>query len=165
MIRYCPLPSVTAVRTFSIRTGLDASTVTPGRTAPEASRTTPAMVACARAAAGAATSARTKTMHRTVTRRISRLLIPMFPAYPLGCPPRPRLPPTLPAAHLPPRLQLVDDRLEAPALRRLREHVPVAADVPCVVGVEVLPLQRGVDEIRRAGRAAAISARFDDEVH
>ena len=38
--RYCPEPSVTTVRTFSISAGLDASTVTPGSTAPEASVTT-----------------------------------------------------------------------------------------------------------------------------
>jgi hypothetical protein len=35
---------VTALRTFSISAGLDASTVTPGSTAPDESRTTPAMV-------------------------------------------------------------------------------------------------------------------------
>src|SRR6185436_7998164 len=40
-IRYCPEPSVVAVRTFSMSAGLAASTVTPGRTAPEASLTTP----------------------------------------------------------------------------------------------------------------------------
>src|SRR3954447_20095541 len=48
MILYCPSPSVTAVRDFSIRAGLDASTVTPGMTPPLASRTTPA-IACANA--------------------------------------------------------------------------------------------------------------------
>src|SRR5262245_55149705 len=51
-MRYCPLPSVIAVRAFSIRAGLDASTVTPGSTASDASRTTPARVACANAIAG-----------------------------------------------------------------------------------------------------------------
>src|SRR5215831_20128965 len=51
-MRYCPLPSVIAVRTFSIRAGLEASTVTPGSTASDASRTTPARVACANAIAG-----------------------------------------------------------------------------------------------------------------
>src|SRR4029453_1083267 len=39
-------------RVLSMRTSLDASTVTPGNTAPEASLTTPAMVLCARAAVG-----------------------------------------------------------------------------------------------------------------
>ena len=45
----CPLPSVTTVRVFSISTGLEASTVTPGRTASDGSLTTPVMVpsACA----------------------------------------------------------------------------------------------------------------------
>src|SRR5262252_2709404 len=52
VMRYWPLPSVIAVRTFSIRAGLEASTVTPGSTASEASRTTPARVACANAIAG-----------------------------------------------------------------------------------------------------------------
>jgi hypothetical protein len=37
MMRYCPVPSVTAERVFSISAGLDASTVTPGSTAPDAS--------------------------------------------------------------------------------------------------------------------------------
>src|SRR6516164_1261341 len=53
-ILYWPCPSVTAVRTFSISAGLEASTVTPGKTAPDGSLTTPAMllVAWARADAG-----------------------------------------------------------------------------------------------------------------
>src|SRR5213594_3398133 len=49
---YTPWPSVTAVRTFSISAGLAASTVTPGSTAPDASLTTPLMVACANATTG-----------------------------------------------------------------------------------------------------------------
>src|SRR5438552_1231550 len=44
-MRYSPRSSVTALRTFSISTGLDASTVTPGRTAPDVSVTTPVMLA------------------------------------------------------------------------------------------------------------------------
>src|SRR5262245_1555356 len=44
-MRYSPRSSVTALRSFSISTGLDASTVTPGRTAPDVSVTTPAMLA------------------------------------------------------------------------------------------------------------------------
>src|SRR5438477_4442822 len=51
-MRYCPVSSVTTERTFSIRTGLDASTVTPGKTAPEASLTTPVIAACAWAVDG-----------------------------------------------------------------------------------------------------------------
>src|SRR6478735_5674841 len=52
---YWPLPSVTTDRTLSINAGLAASTVTPGRTAPDGSFTTPAMDACAYAAAGTST--------------------------------------------------------------------------------------------------------------
>src|SRR5688500_5565601 len=51
-MRYWPVSSVTTVRTFSVNAGLAASTVTPGRTAPDESLTTPAMVACANAAPG-----------------------------------------------------------------------------------------------------------------
>src|SRR5436190_16939404 len=51
-MRYWPFPSVTAERTFSMRTGLAASTVTPGSTAPDVSFTTPVMDAWAYAAAG-----------------------------------------------------------------------------------------------------------------
>ena len=42
-IKYCPLSSVVAVRTRSIKTGLAASTLTPGRIPPLVSRTTPPM--------------------------------------------------------------------------------------------------------------------------
>src|SRR5206468_12361034 len=41
-----PVPSVTAVRVFSIKTGLLASIVTPGNTAPDESFTTPDRVDC-----------------------------------------------------------------------------------------------------------------------
>src|SRR5262245_41490813 len=44
---YCPVPSATTERVFSINAGLEASTVTPGSSAPEASLTTPAMDPCA----------------------------------------------------------------------------------------------------------------------
>src|SRR6266478_5866963 len=47
---YRPSPSVTMVRTFSMSAGLVASTVTPGRTAPDESRTTPATPLVARCA-------------------------------------------------------------------------------------------------------------------
>jgi hypothetical protein len=43
MILYCPWPSVVAERVFSINASLATSTVTPGRTAPEVSLTTPAI--------------------------------------------------------------------------------------------------------------------------
>src|SRR5689334_1675105 len=70
-MRYWPAPSVTTVRVFSINAGLDASTVTPGRTAPEPSRTTPAMDPCAIAAAGrrlAHSTMRTLDNQRTIVR-------------------------------------------------------------------------------------------------
>src|SRR5882672_11759938 len=51
-MRYWPVSSLTTDLTFSIKTGLAASTVTPGSTAPDVSRTTPVMAACAYAAAG-----------------------------------------------------------------------------------------------------------------
>src|SRR5713226_1297842 len=47
MILYSPAASVTAVRSRSIRTGLLASTVTPGSTAPVVSLTEPAIALCA----------------------------------------------------------------------------------------------------------------------
>ncbi len=46
-MRYVPASSLTTVRTFSISTGLDASTVTPGSTPPDESLTTPAIEAWA----------------------------------------------------------------------------------------------------------------------
>src|SRR5260221_701241 len=58
-ILYCPAPSVVTDRVFSIRTSLATSTVTPGRTAPDASLTTPAIVLCARAAVDPARHAST----------------------------------------------------------------------------------------------------------
>ena len=53
---YLPVPSVTPDRTFSMRTGLEASTVAPGSTAPDVSLTRPASVACANAANGTLTT-------------------------------------------------------------------------------------------------------------
>src|ERR1700704_5954136 len=75
-MRYCPEPSVTAERTFSISTGLDASTVTPGSTAPDVSLTTPVMDAWAYTAAGR----KMKHAHRLntfITLRMKRLLVPL----------------------------------------------------------------------------------------
>src|SRR5262249_45543301 len=51
-MRYCPAASLVAVRVFSIRTGLDASTVAPGSTAPDESLTVPARATCAYSADG-----------------------------------------------------------------------------------------------------------------
>src|SRR2546423_13749199 len=55
VIRYWPVPSLTTVRVFSMRTGLAASTLTPGRTAADASRITPAIVAWANTTLGSST--------------------------------------------------------------------------------------------------------------
>src|SRR6266849_9254919 len=71
-MRYCPVASVVAVRVLSISTGLDASTVTPGSTALEASLTVPARVTWAYTADGrSATHAATATP----TIRMSTLLL------------------------------------------------------------------------------------------
>src|SRR5437868_10551833 len=76
MMRYWPEPSVVAVLTFSISAGLDASTVTPGSTAPDASLTTPVMDACAKAAAGTSTSNNAATnAARTVDMRIRSFFV------------------------------------------------------------------------------------------
>src|SRR5687767_14861041 len=79
-MRYCPVPSLMTVRLFSMRTGLDASTVTPGRTAADASRITPAIVAWACTTFGSSrVPASATATHRT--RRITNLLIdPRQPA-------------------------------------------------------------------------------------
>jgi hypothetical protein len=62
-MRYWPALSEVADRTRSISAGLDASTVTPGITAPELSRTVPAMV-CAPAADAVSRSPTTTNIHR-----------------------------------------------------------------------------------------------------
>src|SRR5687768_2388016 len=72
-IRYWPVPSVVTTRTFSVSAGLVASTVTPGSTAADTSRTTPAIVACARAAAGTVRTAPQRTMVRATTRILGPL--------------------------------------------------------------------------------------------
>src|SRR5262245_1073315 len=56
-MRYWPVLSVTPVRTFSISAGLDASTVTPGKTPPDSSLTVPVRVPCANTADGRRTAA------------------------------------------------------------------------------------------------------------
>src|SRR5262252_379354 len=71
MILYCPEPSVMAVRVLSINAGLDASTVTPGSTAPDVSLTRPAIVVSANAVTGTInTHARVATAHRARVRII-----------------------------------------------------------------------------------------------
>src|SRR5438874_13447505 len=58
MIRYCPVPSVVPERVLSISAGLAASTVTPGSTAPDGSRTVPVRTACAKTVPGRRRTAR-----------------------------------------------------------------------------------------------------------
>src|SRR5438034_3160036 len=68
-MRYWPVPSLTTLRVFSMSTELDASTVTPGRTAADVSRTTPASVAWANTRLGASrmpASAATKVPTRRI---------------------------------------------------------------------------------------------------
>ena len=80
MIRYCPIPSVTTVRTFSMSAGLAASTVTPGRTAPDASLTTPVMDDWASVWADAAmgnSAAHASTATAPIDTRITSPLPPM----------------------------------------------------------------------------------------
>ena len=69
---YRPSPSVTVERLFSISTGLDASTLTPGSTAPDVSFTIPVNDAWAYAAAG------TNARHRNDTTLLAsaRFILP-----------------------------------------------------------------------------------------
>src|SRR6266849_3471771 len=71
MMRYCPVPSVTADRVFSMSAGLAASTVTPGSTAPDASRTVPVTDACANRGTGS--SRRTTNARHVDAVRIGRV--------------------------------------------------------------------------------------------
>jgi len=73
MTLYNPCVSVTTDRTFSMRTGLDASTVTPGSTSPLSSLTTPTMLLWATATAG--TSPSTPKAITTTTANMTRGLI------------------------------------------------------------------------------------------
>src|SRR5258705_13340766 len=68
--RYCPESFVTVDRVFSMRAGLEASTLTSGNAPPEASCTTPAIDACARAAPGSAAHATVKRTASRVTHRM-----------------------------------------------------------------------------------------------
>src|SRR5258705_2206950 len=84
-MRYWPPPSVTTDRAFSMSAGLEASTVTPGSTAREASFTTPVMEACANAADGIRRASSTATRQRAWNRPMTPpsvgclLLVPVFP--------------------------------------------------------------------------------------
>src|SRR5712691_10839177 len=73
-MRYWPVPSLTTDRTFSISTGLAASTVTPGRIAPDVSFATPVIAACAYAAAGRSNSTNRATEDRRMSLNIALLL-------------------------------------------------------------------------------------------
>src|SRR5437762_2789842 len=72
-MRYWPVPSVTTVRTFSVNAELDASTVTPGRTPPDESLTTPAIVACANATRGRISTAASTTRALIELRTLSSM--------------------------------------------------------------------------------------------
>src|SRR4029453_18627568 len=76
---------VSTDRTFSMRTGLAASTVTPGSTAPDTSLTTPVIAPCAKAAAGRSNSDDTSTSDRATTLEGIRFLLgtPLISAPPL----------------------------------------------------------------------------------
>src|SRR5262249_19294079 len=63
--------SLIDVRTFSISTGLAASTVTPGSTPPDASLTVPVMEDCARAGRGASRK-NARAIQRGENRRLKR---------------------------------------------------------------------------------------------
>src|SRR5687768_4799482 len=84
---YWPCESDTTVRTFSISAGLDASTVTPGKTAPDGSLTVPATVpsTCAAPTHGTLTSPRAKSRTGTCCRRTLRSGLRI--SLPPGCPP------------------------------------------------------------------------------
>jgi len=70
MIRYWPELSVTTDRVLSISAGLDASTSTPGMTAPDVSLTTPVIAAWALLVAGTSNTAAIRTARHSTTRRI-----------------------------------------------------------------------------------------------
>ena len=62
-IWYTPVLSVVTERTFSMSAGLEASTVTPGNTAPDVSLTTPPIDACAWASVGTISRHPTRANH------------------------------------------------------------------------------------------------------
>src|SRR5262245_61116794 len=81
MMRYWPVPSVTTERTFSINAGLAASTVTPGSTAPDASRTVPVRVPWANTVEGSNVRAASHRKHFTAL-HMSDVLLEVFHAMP-----------------------------------------------------------------------------------
>src|SRR5688500_3443260 len=70
-----PAPSVTTVRVAPWIAGLVASTVTPGSTPPDASRTVPVNVPCANARDGSSHRAAASTQHFTLPRILVSPLI------------------------------------------------------------------------------------------
>ena len=74
-MRYWPFSSVIADFTFSISTGLAASTVTPGITAPDVSFTVPVNTLCARASAGTRTRLASTKQERSYN-KLTRHLFP-----------------------------------------------------------------------------------------
>src|SRR5476649_2511060 len=91
MILYSPLPSVMAVRTFSINAPLAASTLTPATGTPAASRTTPTMLLrdCCADAGAESTNAQTKKMTDFTARlaptpRRTRIDLPPPPLFHAG---------------------------------------------------------------------------------
>src|SRR5437667_7493695 len=81
-MRYWPVPSLTTERTFSMSTGLSASTVTPGRIAPDVSLMTPVITACAYAV-----DAVNRTNKIPEARLITFNMTPPFVAIPDGSSP------------------------------------------------------------------------------
>src|SRR5688572_25795064 len=88
-IRYWPDPSLTADRTFSISTGLAASTVTPGKIPPDVSLTTPVMAACASTTDGRSRRTDSTTNEDMMNPRIALFLLlsddTRWPDYSTGC--------------------------------------------------------------------------------
>src|SRR2546423_14309257 len=83
-MRYCPVSSVTPVRTLVMSAGLDTSIVTPGSTAPDVSRTVPARLCAVATLCPAASmaitandriSSRFMTEHLNIRLRIKESLV------------------------------------------------------------------------------------------
>src|SRR5262249_3797292 len=83
MILYWPSASLTTDRTFSMSAGLAASTVTPGITAPEGSRTTPAIPPAPCALARVADAQRTPTSMMMTLALVDMFCLPLDACEPL----------------------------------------------------------------------------------
>src|SRR5262249_52937393 len=93
MILYWPRSSVVTVRTFSISAGLDASTVTPGSTAPVASWTSPAIEPVPVCWAIAGADSNTQITNISIGREIDRIVRSSFAVRVLEVSSRVDLPP------------------------------------------------------------------------